>query len=136
MKKNYAATLANLDEVYSDIGNFCRENGVDGASAYALNLCIDEIFTNAVMHGYKCDPSKNIEIELKMSGGFVAATVCDEAPAFNPLTDASKPDTASSVESREVGGLGIFFILKTMDSVSYRRRNGRNEISMTKKIGK
>lgn len=143
MKKIYKADLKQLKAIAADTAAFCGEIGADPASAYALNLCLDEIFTNIVQYGYRCDASKEVEIELskvpcgsgesdKAAG--IAAVVRDGAPEFNPLLQAPAPDTQSAMENREIGGLGVFLIKKNMDRVEYARRNGKNELSMFRKL--
>jgi len=134
MKKTYKASLDSLEEIYSDIENFCEENGVDDAAAYAVNLCVDEVFTNTVIYGYKNDASKSVEIEIISKNGEVKTVMRDTAPKFDPVKNAEKPDTSSPVESRDIGGLGIFFLQKNMDSVSYSNRKGINELVLVKKI--
>ena len=59
--------------------------------------------------------------------------VKDEGIPFNPLQKA-EPDITLSAADREIGGLGIFITKKTMDTVSYRYENGKNILTMTKKI--
>ena len=134
MKKTYAAKFDSLDELFADVDAFCAENRVDAASAYALNLCLDEIFTNIVSYGYKNDGSQKIEVELAARNGFAEAAVRDTAPAFDPISDAPAPDTSSDAESRDVGRLGIFFLKKSMDAVSYSRKNGVNELVMKRRL--
>ncbi len=133
-KKTYVAKLESLDEIYVDVEIFCKEAHVDDKTKYALNLCLDEIFTNIVSYGYKGDKSKNVEIELKREAKEISAVVRDDAPAFNPLEDATTPDISSDAESREVGGLGVFFIKKNMDKLSYKRENGKNQLTMARNI--
>ena len=41
---------------------------------------------------------------------------------------------ALSAEDREIGGLGIFIVKKTMDSVCYRRNGDHNELAITKTL--
>ncbi|MBR2853250.1 MAG: ATP-binding protein, partial [Clostridia bacterium] len=53
--------------------------------------------------------------------------------SFNPL-EKDEPDTGLSAEEREIGGLGIFLVRKTMDSMEYRRENGFNILTIRKKI--
>ena len=60
--------------------------------------------------------------------------VRDTAPAFNPLSDVAPPDLTSNIEDRKVGGLGVFFLRKNMDRLSYRRVGGVNELMMVKNI--
>ena len=59
--------------------------------------------------------------------------VSDEGVPFNPL-EKEEPDITLSAAEREIGGLGIFITKKTMDTVSYSYEDGRNILTMTKKI--
>ena len=52
---------------------------------------------------------------------------------FNPL-ERDEPDITLSASEREIGGLGIFITKKTMDTIAYRFENGKNILTMTKKI--
>ena len=57
----------------------------------------------------------------------------DQGVPFDPLKKPD-PDITLSVEERQIGGLGIFIVKKTMDSVSYAYENGKNILTMIKKI--
>ena len=57
----------------------------------------------------------------------------DKGVPFDPLK-IPDPDITLSDEEREIGGLGIFITKKTMDSVTYAYENGKNILTMTKKI--
>ena len=57
----------------------------------------------------------------------------DRGVPFDPLKKPD-PDITLSAEEREVGGLGIFITKQTMDSVAYAYENGKNILTMTKKI--
>ena len=59
--------------------------------------------------------------------------VSDEGTPFNPL-ERAEPDITLSAADRDIGGLGIFITKKTMDTVSYKYENGKNILTMTKKI--
>ena len=59
--------------------------------------------------------------------------VSDEGVPFNPL-ERDEPDITLSAADRDIGGLGIFITKKTMDTVSYKYENGKNILTMTKKL--
>ena len=40
----------------------------------------------------------------------------------------------SSSEARQIGGLGIHFVRKMLDTCSYERRDGRNIVKLSKKL--
>ena len=57
----------------------------------------------------------------------------DDGVPFDPLKKPD-PDITLSVEERPIGGLGIFIVKKTMDTVTYTYENNKNILTMTKKI--
>ncbi len=139
MRKFYKADLDELAAIAADVEVFCAQTGADSASAFALNLCLDEIFTNIVEYGYKRDASNKVEIEyLPVAEGGktvgVQVHVRDSAPAFDPFSDAPAPDVVSKLEDRDIGGLGIFLVKKNMDRVEYSRKGNINELSMFRKF--
>jgi anti-sigma regulatory factor (Ser/Thr protein kinase) len=58
----------------------------------------------------------------------------DEGPPFDPLNLQDPDPTVSEVEELSIGGWGIFFIKKVMDSVYYQYKADRNHLIMTKKM--
>jgi anti-anti-sigma factor len=64
--------------------------------------------------------------------GQLAITINDDSPPFDP-TDLPEVDTSSKpLQDRQPGGLGWFFIKKTMNVVFYTAKEGRNYLTMIK----
>ena len=61
----------------------------------------------------------------------IIITFIDRGMPFNPWENRD-PDTSLDADEREVGGLGIFLVKKTMDDVSYEYRAGQNVLSIKK----
>ena len=57
----------------------------------------------------------------------------DSGIQYNPLAN-EEPDITLSAEERQIGGLGIFITRKTMDDVSYEYKDGKNNLTLRKKI--
>jgi len=64
----------------------------------------------------------------------VRLILSDDGKPFDPLAHRD-PDTTLSAAEREIGGLGILIVKKTMSPVTYRRRNGNNILTMGKDYG-
>ena len=64
----------------------------------------------------------------------VRLVITDDGIAFDPLVHRD-PDTTLSAAERDVGGLGILIVKKTMSPVTYKRRNGTNILSIGKDYG-
>ena len=59
--------------------------------------------------------------------------VCDEA-AWTRLFELYAPVIRAFAEERGIGGLGIHLIRQLMDSINYERNNGRNVLTLVKKL--
>ena len=79
---------------------------------FAINLCVDELITNTITHGLKFSSDKKINIQISATQDFLEVLIKDEAPQFDPFTQAPEPDLTSSVENRKIGGLGVFLTKK------------------------
>jgi sigma-B regulation protein RsbU (phosphoserine phosphatase) len=49
-------------------------------------------------------------------------------------TKAPEADITLSLEDRPIGGLGIFLIRQIMNEVSYERIDGKNVLTLSKKL--
>ena len=57
----------------------------------------------------------------------------DDGKEFNPLSYA-EPDTDLSLDDRKIGGLGIHFVRKIMDDITYIRSDNKNILTLKKNI--
>ena len=57
----------------------------------------------------------------------------DNGIPFDPLAKAD-PDVTLSAEERNIGGLGIYMVKKSMDAMEYSRKDGQNILTITKKL--
>ena len=85
---------------------------------YNIEDCLDKCITSILNQTYT-----NFELILS-----------DDGKPFDPLAQRD-PDTTLSAAEREIGGLGILIVKKTMSPVTYRRRNGNNILTMGKDYG-
>ena len=70
-------------------------------------------------------------MEMQTEPRAVVMTFMDSGIPYNPL-EKEEPDTTLSAEEREIGGLGIFIVKKTMDEISYRYENEKNILTVKK----
>ena len=99
-----------------------------------IDIAIDEIVANVSFYAYT-PGTGNVEVCFDYDPEDRAAvmTFTDGGVPFNPL-EKEEPDTGLTAEEREIGGLGIFLVRKTMDAVAYRREDGHNILTVRKKI--
>ncbi len=98
-----------------------------------LNLVLEELITNIIFYGYTDKDEHSIEISIDFDGSRILLKVEDGGIAFNPLLK-EEADVSLAVEDREIGGLGIHFVRKLMDTISYERKNEKNILTMMKTV--
>ncbi len=98
-----------------------------------LNLVLEELITNIIFYGYTDKNEHFIEINIDFDDSRIFLKVEDDGIAFNPLLK-EEADISLAVEDREIGGLGIHFVRKLMDTISYERKNEKNILTMMKTV--
>ena len=68
-----------------------------------------------------------------VADGVLTFIIADEGVPFDP-TQKEEADVTLGLEERPIGGLGIFLCKQIMDTVGYERREGRNILTLTKKL--
>ena len=61
----------------------------------------------------------------------VEITFVDNGVPYDPLKKTD-PDTTLSIEDRDIGGLGILIVKKTMDHINYEYKDGKNILTIKK----
>ncbi|PVX24223.1 MAG: ATP-binding protein [Candidatus Bathyarchaeum sp.] len=102
---------------------------------YAVQLSVDEACTNIINHAYADKSEGKIAICCMLMGEKFVIDIMDWGKPFDPTTKP-EPDIESGLDERKVGGLGIFFIRKYMDEVSYSRSDCMNLLTIVKYIQK
>ena len=124
--------LWNVAVAAENIDAFCAGHGLAERMAFEIHLAVDELMTNTISHGYDDDGEHRIDLLLHLEGGALVIEIADDGRAFDPL-HAPAPDIGASLQDRAIGGLGIYLVHKTMDTVAYRRQDGRNVVTLTKR---
>ena len=63
----------------------------------------------------------------------VEITFTDSGIPYDPLAKAD-PDVTLSAEERQIGGLGIYMVKKSMDEMKYRYEDGKNILTIRKNL--
>lgn len=95
-----------------------------------VNLALEEWVVNIISYGYDDDHEHLITVRLWSDPCSLRIEVEDDGRPFDP-TARGDVDTGATLEHRQVGGLGIHFIRKTMDDFTYRRDGDRNIVMLS-----
>ena len=128
--REYRPTMDDLSKASADLAKALE--GVPADCANIMMVAADEIFANIVRYSGATDWTLAVERTRHPDG--VRLVITDNGKPFDPLSHRD-PDTTLCADDREVGGLGILIVKKTMSPVTYRRNNDRNILTMGKEYG-
>ena len=98
-----------------------------------IDVAIDELFGNIARYAYDTSGPVTVRVETGREPKAVRATFIDRGKPYDPLAKPD-PDVTLSAEERPIGGLGIFMVKKSMDDVRYEYRDGRNILTVEKRL--
>lgn len=128
------ATTDNIPAVTDFVNEQLEELGCSMKVQMQIDIAIDELFGNIAHYAYSSETGRaTVRVELIEAPLSVVITFIDNGVPYDPLKKED-PDTSLSAENRQIGGLGIYMVKKSMDAVSYEYRNGQNILTVTKKL--
>ena len=132
---NLPAKLESIPILTDAVNEILEAQGCSMKAQMQLDIAIDEIFANIAHYAY-APGTGDATVRLEFFGEPLSArlTSIDSGVPFDPL-ERTEPDVTLSAEERQIGGLGIFLVKKTMDAMRYERRDGQNVLVLEKRIG-
>jgi anti-sigma regulatory factor (Ser/Thr protein kinase) len=100
---------------------------------FNLTLVLEEAVVNVINYAYPKEDHESIYLSAKMQDGSIIFVLSDSGKEFDP-TMAPEADVTLSAEDRQIGGLGIFLIRQIMNEVKYERIDGKNVLTLEKKL--
>ncbi len=97
-----------------------------------IDIAIDELFGNIVRYAYHPEiGSATVQVEVTKDPLAVVITFIDQGKPYDPLAKED-PNVTLSAEEREIGGLGIYIVKKSMTDIAYEYKDGRNILKIRK----
>ena len=132
------AETEELEKVLDFISDYLSEQGCSMAMEMRISVACEEIFVNIAHYAYKkisphLHGNARISLSMDETGENIQIMFRDKGIAYNPL-EKSDPDVSLSAEDRDIGGLGIFMVKKSMDSVLYEREGDENVLVLVKNL--
>ena len=129
-----AATLEDIPKVTAFIDEQLETLDCPMKAQMQIDVAIDELFGNIAHYAYgESTDDATVRFDFDEATRMASVAFIDGGVPFNPLEKAD-PDVTLSAEERQVGGLGIFMVKKTMDDLTYRYEDGMNVLTLYKHI--
>lgn len=127
---NDISEIARLNEFVEEIGN---EFSLSPEVVFNLTLVLEEAVVNIINYAYPKEDHELIYLSAKLHNDSIMLVLTDTGKEFDP-TMAPEADITLSADERPIGGLGIFLIRQIMNEVKYERIDGKNVLTLEKKL--
>ena len=117
MEITVPATIENVEKVTGFVNTELDKLGCPSKAKAEIDIAIDKLFSNIANYAYNPEIGKaTVKFEVQNNPQAVVITFMDNGKPFDPLL-REDPNIKLAAEDRDIGGLGIFMVKKTMDSV-------------------
>lgn len=95
----------------------------------SMAIAVTEAVNNAILHGNKKNPDKNVHVDIMATADTVRVVIRDEGDGFNPQKIDNPLEPQNLLKE---SGRGVFIVRSLMDEVSFDFSKGGTEITLVK----
>jgi serine/threonine-protein kinase RsbW len=106
----------NIELIQAVLDESLQRLDFDEDSRYWIGIAVREAVANAIKHGNRQDPQKQVEVELFVEDGQLVIRVRDQGEGFDPRRVANPLDPENLLKP---DGRGIFYMNRFMDAIEY-----------------
>ena len=126
------AEVDRMDDVLDFINAELEEHDVPMKTIMQIDIAVEELFVNIAHYAYNPEVGEAVvTVEVEEDPPCAVIRFVDRGKPYDPLS-REDPDVTLGVEEREIGGLGIYMVKKSMDEVSYAYEDGQNILTIRK----
>lgn len=131
---NIEAKTENLEKVLEFVDEEIDKLEISQKIRTQIDIAVEELFVNIAHYAYRPDVGPaTVRVEVEKEPPAVSITFIDHGIPYDPLAKED-PDITLSAEERNIGGLGIFMVKKSMDYIEYEYKDGQNILHIRKLI--
>ena len=128
------ATVENISRVTAFVDEQLEVLACPLKAQMQIDIAIDELFGNIANYAYNPQTGPaTVRVEILQNPLSVVISFIDNGMPYDPLAKED-PDITLSTEEREIGGLGIYLVKKSMDEITYEYKEGQNILRIKKQI--
>jgi len=128
------ALIENVEVVTNFINEELDKLNCEQKAKAQIDIAIDELFSNIANYAYNPEIGEaTVRFEVCDKPLSVTITFMDNGVPYDPLSKED-PNVSLLAEERDIGGLGVFMVKKSMDSVEYEYKDNKNILRIKKNI--
>ena len=133
VERTFVANLETIPAMIEFVSSTAETFGVHPKRVMHLELAVEEATANICSYAYEIPPGE-VTIKISREPELFRIELIDSGVPFDPMA-METPDLKAELESRQVGGLGVFLIRRMLDDVHYSRSAGQNILSLAVRYG-
>jgi anti-sigma regulatory factor (Ser/Thr protein kinase) len=124
--------MGSLDDVFRFLRRFAGEERLSPEASFALELSVEEFFTNIVKYG--THESAEVALLAERDGRVVSVRL--EEKTSTPFDVTLRTDTQFQIPAmkRKPGGLGVHIAREVLDDLQYEYVDGISRITLIKHL--
>lgn len=127
MEKKFKRSLEEIRNIVSMTADFFAQESLDNSLRNTVDLATEELFVNMVT--YNTETEADILIEMQRANDGIEVSLTDYGvDRFDP-TEGTTLDTEVPLNERNPGGLGLYLVLKMVDSIHYEYHERTSKIT-------
>ena len=131
---NIEADVDNLEKVLAFVDEQLEVHDCPPKVQMQLDVAVEELFVNIAHYAYNPETGNaTVRVEIQENPLSVVITFIDHGVPYDPLAKPD-PDVTLGVEERQIGGLGIYMVKKSMDGIKYEYNDGKNILTIRKNL--
>ncbi|MEW6304218.1 MAG: ATP-binding protein [Verrucomicrobiota bacterium] len=127
--------LAEIDRLNQEVAEFGAQHNLTVEEEYALYLCLEELVTNVINYAWPEGGEHELNVIVAVNPEEFRIEIEDNGIPFDP-TQYPEPDLSKPPHERQIGGMGLHLVRKTIDHMSYQRDGDINRLLVRKKRAK
>ena len=128
------AEVSRMDDVLDFINAELEDCGVPMKTIMQIDIAVEELFVNIAHYAYDPEVGEaTVTVEVEEEPRCAVIRFIDRGRPYDPLS-REDPDVTLGVEEREIGGLGIYMVKKSMDEDTYAWEDGQNILTIRKRL--
>lgn len=132
-ERRFRKDFGALPGIFQFVAERLETLGIRGDEGPWVDLVVEELFTNTVKYAPN---GGEVVIEIEREADRLRVRITDfDVDEFDLTKNARPVDVDLPLAERKPGGLGLYFVRETSESITYEYRDRNSIVTVTKTLG-